>query len=145
MENKFSTIKRRVVYIIEGKQLNKEKFFSEIGMTSANFRGKALNTPLNSNAIVNILSIFPEINSTWLLTGKGDMLKNDASNTRQHSVAAQEAKHDANKQTKELIAALKETVNAQKQTIAQLSRENEQLLKKNEQLKNNKSKAKISI
>lgn len=43
-------------------------------MTSANFRGKAKSTPLNSTAIENILSEIPDVNPKWLLTGKGDML-----------------------------------------------------------------------
>lgn len=75
MENKFSTIKSRVVQFAEYKRVNKEKFFEKIGTTSANFRGKPLATPLNSETIVNIITEFPEINLEWLLTGRGSMLK----------------------------------------------------------------------
>ena len=46
-------------------------------MTSANFRGEAKKTPLNSNAIANILSELPDVNSEWLLTGRGEMLKTE--------------------------------------------------------------------
>ena len=70
-------IKDRVVKLIEYKGVAKEEFFSKIGITSANFRGAAKNTPLNSNAIENILSAFPDVNSEWLLTGEGSMLKSD--------------------------------------------------------------------
>jgi len=69
-------IKERILQFIEIKQLKKEKFFREIGVTSANFRGKAVNTPLNSSTIENIFTIYPEINPDWLLTGKGEMLRN---------------------------------------------------------------------
>jgi len=72
-------IKERILQILEYKHLVKEIFFSKIGMTSANFRGNAKKSPLNSNAIENILSEFPEINPEWLLTGKGEMLKSDES------------------------------------------------------------------
>lgn len=70
MENKFTNIKERVVLIAETQSITKESFFASIGMTSANFRGKAKETPLNSNAIVNIITKYPEVDLFWLLTGK---------------------------------------------------------------------------
>jgi hypothetical protein len=48
-------IKDRIIQILEKKRISKEKFFVKIGMTSANFRGNAKKTPINSNAIENIL------------------------------------------------------------------------------------------
>ena len=72
------TIKERVMYILEYKGIAKENFFTEIGMTSANFRGSAKHTPLNSTAIANIFTAIPDINLTWLITGKGEMLDNHA-------------------------------------------------------------------
>ena len=73
------TIKERVMHILECKGIAKEKFFAEIGMTSSNFRGNAKNTPLNSTAIANIFTAIPDINLTWLITGKGEMLDNGSS------------------------------------------------------------------
>ncbi len=75
MENKSSNIKERVLQIAELKGVAKEKFFESIGMTYGNFKGKSKETPLNSNAIVDIFSKYPDIDLEWLLTGKGDMLK----------------------------------------------------------------------
>lgn len=69
MENKFTSIKDRVVQIAEGQGISKESFFKSIGMTSASFRGKAKKTPLNSNAIVNIITKYPEVDLYWLLNG----------------------------------------------------------------------------
>ena len=68
-ENKFTNIKERVVQIAQNQNVSKEHFFSSIGMTSANFRGKAKETPLNSNAIVNIIAKYPEVDLHWLLLG----------------------------------------------------------------------------
>lgn len=68
-------IKDRVIQLLEYKGIAKEDFFRKIGMTSANFRGNARKTPLNSTAIANIISEIPEANSDWLLTGVGDMFK----------------------------------------------------------------------
>lgn len=67
------TIKERVMQILEYKDIAKEKFFTEIGMTSANFRGNAKTTPLNSTAIANIFAIIPDLNLVWLITGEGTM------------------------------------------------------------------------
>lgn len=69
MENKFTNIKDRVVEIAEKQDMSKEDFFKSIGMTSASFRGKAKETPLNSNAIVNIISKYPDVDLYWLLNG----------------------------------------------------------------------------
>ena len=49
-----SSIKARVVEVLELKGIPKESFYQKIGVTSANFRGKAKGTPLNSDAIENI-------------------------------------------------------------------------------------------
>ncbi len=68
-------IKERIIQLVELKGIRKEIFYQKIGMTSASFRGKAKETPINSNAIENILSEIPDANLEWLLTGKGFMLK----------------------------------------------------------------------
>lgn len=73
--NIFSMIKQRVLQVIDLKGVKKEDFFNEIGMTSANFRGKAKETPLNSTAIENIFTVVPDLNMEWLITGKGEILK----------------------------------------------------------------------
>ncbi len=70
IENKFTNIKERVVRIAEKQSISKERFFHSIGMTSASFRGKAKETPLNSKAIVNIITNYPDVDLYWLLTGE---------------------------------------------------------------------------
>lgn len=68
-------IKDRIIQVLEKKGIAKENFYIQIGMTSASFRGNARKTPLNSTAIENILSIIPDLNPDWLLTGKGSMFR----------------------------------------------------------------------
>jgi len=63
-------IKERVAYIAKELPFSQEKFYRMIGMTSANFRGKAKDTPLNSNAIEKILLQFPSVDIHWLLLGE---------------------------------------------------------------------------
>ncbi len=70
-----TTIKERIIQLIEFKKVNKERFFAQIGTTSSNFRGIAKNTPLNSTTIANIFAEFPDINLKWLITGAGKMFE----------------------------------------------------------------------
>ena len=70
-------IKDRIIQVIEYKGIAKENFYKKIGMTSASFRGKAKETPINSTAIENILSEIKDLSPEWLLTGNGEMLKNN--------------------------------------------------------------------
>lgn len=104
MSNKFSTIKERILYVLEFKGIVKDKFIKKIGMTYGNFTGKAKETPLNSTAIGNILLELPDINIEWLITGKGEMLqtqkievKNNDTNIIQIPIVSQYAFSDYSK------------------------------------------------
>ncbi|MGV4555828.1 S24 family peptidase [Ornithobacterium rhinotracheale] len=77
MKNILSNIKERVLYLSENVEVTKQEFFRKIGITYGNFTGKKKERPLNSDAIENILLIYPETNPEWLLTGKGEMLKDE--------------------------------------------------------------------
>lgn len=68
-------IKDRIIQLIEFKGIAKENFYKKIGVTSANFRGKAKESDVSSITIAKILSEIPDANPEWLLTGKGEMLK----------------------------------------------------------------------
>lgn len=74
MERKISNIKERILYFTDIQGIVKEIFFEKIGMTYGNFKGIQKKSALNSDAIARILSFYPEINPTWLLTGQGKML-----------------------------------------------------------------------
>jgi phage repressor protein C with HTH and peptisase S24 domain len=74
MEDKITNIKERILQITDYKGISKEKFFENIGMSYGNFKGKSKNTPINSNALVDILTMYPDINIDWLITGNGEML-----------------------------------------------------------------------
>lgn len=77
MENKITNIKERVLQVAVFYGVSKEKFFQNIGMTYGNFKGKSKETPLNSNAIIDILTIYPDINADWLLSGDGFMFRGE--------------------------------------------------------------------
>jgi len=68
--NKITTIKERIRQFAEKQNITKELFFSSIGMTSANFRGNKLNRPINSDAIEKLVSVYPNVDLHWLITGE---------------------------------------------------------------------------
>lgn len=54
------------------------KFFQENGISASNFRGNALKSEVGGDVIAKILSIQPKLSPEWLLTGKGEMLRETA-------------------------------------------------------------------
>lgn len=88
MEDKSTNIKERVLHIAEIKGVKKEVFFSELGLTYGNFKGKSKKTPLNSNAIADILTKYSDVRCEWLLTGKGAMLRDYESTPKQRFAEA---------------------------------------------------------
>lgn len=70
-----------LLLFIDSKSIVKEKFYKIIDMTSANFRGRARTSPINSNAIKNMIEHYPDLNLYWLITGKGEMINSSSSDT----------------------------------------------------------------
>lgn len=68
-----TNIKERVLLIANNQEVSKEEFFENLGLKYGNFKGKAKDTSLSSDAVANILTMYPDINPVWLLTGEGEM------------------------------------------------------------------------
>ncbi|GGA84417.1 transcriptional regulator [Flavobacterium palustre] len=75
MEEKYTNIKERLLYFAKNQSIGIENFLENIGMTYGSFKGKAKEGSLNSNALVEIYTKYPELSIEWLLTGNGEMLK----------------------------------------------------------------------
>jgi hypothetical protein len=80
MDKIFSPIKGRVYQIIDLVEDTKEKFFEKTSISPSNFKGKGALSELGGESIAKILTIYPVINAEWLLTGKGEILKNSPTN-----------------------------------------------------------------
>jgi len=151
MTNKFSTIKERILYLLECKKVTKSKFFEEIGMTYGNFTGENKKKPINSDAITNILSKFPDVSSDWLITGREPMLREtkrpdfektvlvpvgDKTDT-QHEVSNKKANKQENSA---IIDKLLQRLESQSKEIGRLESENNylssQLAEKNTEWEN---------
>lgn len=63
-----------ILQILEYKKITKYKFCKDLGL-SKGFLDKP--REITTDKYANILAYFPEINPDWLLTGKGEMLKQE--------------------------------------------------------------------
>lgn len=73
--DKISTIKENILYFVEKQGIKKTDFYEKTEISASNFKGSGLKSEIGGDKIVKILSLFPEINPEWLLTGKGEMLR----------------------------------------------------------------------
>ena len=70
-------ILERIKQYIDYKSISVAAFEKSIGMSNASF-GKCLKKggAIGTDKLENILSVYSDISPNWLLTGKGDMLRN---------------------------------------------------------------------
>ena len=115
--NKFSNIKLRVLQFVEDQNIKKVDFFNKIDVTSANFRGNAQNTPLNSTTIENIITHYPKLNLYWLVTGTGEMLLKNSYNEGEVLRTLNEENHS---DKDELIKTQKKLISNQEKQILDL-------------------------
>jgi hypothetical protein len=73
--DKISPIKKNILYFIENQSIIKEDFYRKTEMSASNFKQPGLKSEIGGDKITKILSVYPEINPGWLLTGQGEMLK----------------------------------------------------------------------
>ena len=125
---KLTEIKSRLLQFAKEQGFKKEEFYQQIGIDGANFRGKNALSELGSDKIVSILSIFPELNSDWLLLGRGEMLRpaNQTVGNISHSTAVgvNVNGNDINISYDPLLP----TVESLSDSVAKLTAQNAQLL-----------------
>lgn len=80
-----SPIKERILQYIKNKAITKSDFCKETGISYANIKGKGLKSEIGGSQIGKILSIYTDINPEWLLTGKGNMLREQTEQTESSS------------------------------------------------------------
>ena len=71
----FDEIKARLLQFAETQGIAKGQFYEKISMFPSNFAGKGAESALKSDNIVKVLTEFPDLNSDWLLLGRGEMLR----------------------------------------------------------------------
>lgn len=81
MATKSTTIKERILQLSEEQPVSKTKFFTELGQSYSNFTGRNKKTAIPSDFLSRLLNKYPNCNSHWLLTGKGEMISSNKSKT----------------------------------------------------------------
>lgn len=71
MDKKINTTVDRIIQFIDYKRISKREFASKVGI-SHSLIGKS--NSIGSDKLESILSVYPEINPTWLITGHGNMI-----------------------------------------------------------------------
>lgn len=72
------TVKERLSFYLLQKGINKSEFGRRIGVSSAFIT--SMRKSIQPDKIAAIKRNFPDLNTDWLLTGEGDMLKPDSHN-----------------------------------------------------------------
>lgn len=132
-----SNIKERVLLIAENKNIRKADFFKDLGLSYANFKGIQKTSALNSDAIVTILSRYPDIEPEWLITGQGEMFRRGATIARDKTDLYQEPVV-VNEIETTLIDALQLVIAAQEKTIKSLESQVSALERELQRLSDNK-------
>ena len=75
-----TNIKERVLQIAKDKGLSYEFFFSDLGLSYSNFKGKQRNTSLQSDSIDRTISKYDDVDLHWLITGEKKYAINEVLN-----------------------------------------------------------------
>lgn len=77
--NKMSGVKERLIEFLDYKNVSKSEFGRRIGVSSAFVT--SIRKSIQPDKILAIQSNFSDLNTDWLLTGNGEMLKKSAEST----------------------------------------------------------------
>lgn len=104
-EQKISPIKQRILQFASTLGISKREFYIKIGVSRGTLES---NTGITEDIVAKFIATYPEISTDWLLTGEGDMLKNNCTNNstsigENTSDVASTCSHDSNKEGIPLI------------------------------------------
>lgn len=109
-------VKDRLKLFIASKGLTNQRFESEAGLSNgyvANMR-----KGVGNDALERISNKFPELNKSWLLTGEGNMLKEQSVSTNSENTNQQSEDMNAN----DFLKALAEEQSLTREALAQNAR-----------------------
>jgi transcriptional regulator with XRE-family HTH domain len=106
-----STVKQRLIDFIKFKNLSQAKFEKAIGVSNGFVNN--ISKGIGADKLQRILNAYPELNSTWLLTGNGEMLKQDNSSKSSENTTLLQRLVDSLQTTIETQKALIDAKNAE--------------------------------
>lgn len=77
-------IKNRTLEYLKASGITKQDFCEKTGISYSNMVGKSLQSELGGDQIYEILHNFPDLNSDWLLLGRGEMLRSQSTPQPSH-------------------------------------------------------------
>lgn len=76
-EKKITTVKERILYLVESKGFAVSTFFEESGIGYNNFKGKKLQSSPRADILEKLITSIPEANLRWIILGEGSMFLKD--------------------------------------------------------------------
>ena len=114
------TVKQRLIKFIKFKSLSQAKFEKVIGVSNGFVNN--ISKSIGVEKAQRISNIFPELNIGWLLTGEGEMLKEEEPTIDEEIQRLEkliEAQSEAIRSQKLLIAMLQEKIETLQRAIAE--------------------------
>ena len=75
-----STVKQRLIRFVKYKGLSQKRFEEAVGLSNGYINN--ISKGIGAEKLQRILSVFPDLNQVWLLTGEGEMLNTDVTPVR---------------------------------------------------------------
>lgn len=111
----------RIKQYIDSKGLTISSFEREVGMSNGSFASQLKNNKtIGVDKLENILNIFPDINTEWLLTGNGPMLKENEKTSTGEPDEPYVNKSSKDELYERIIAEQKERIRDLQRTIEDL-------------------------
>lgn len=113
---------KRIKDYIDYKGIKISSFEKSAGLSNGSFGGQLKkNRTIGIDKLENILKIYPDLNANWVLTGKGDMLRDKHDHVRtQPSLTSPMPLTQLNYER--TIEALNQVIVAQQKTIAAMEK-----------------------
>lgn len=108
-------VKQRILQIIDNKKLTKSIFFQKTGLKRGFLDSDKLEQAVSDRQIAMIIAAFPDVDTDWLITGKGEMLR-----TSEVHHPSGEAYSASDNHMQSLIDILNRTLSEKDKQISQL-------------------------
>ena len=126
----FSLVKQNILYFIEKQNISKYELYRKTGISNGVLSQKG---GMSEENTIKFLSFYTEVSADWLLTGKGEMLKNSTQSITQNGNTNVNNGHNVSGQgniTKQTNDELMEIIREKDKQIAEKDKQIAMLIEK---------------